>query len=377
MQMHQIKNSKSSTQLLTTGNAAKNYYSKFITDSKPRLKPCSSYSKNQKNSSANADIFANLKIKSQKVSLKQLLNFINELYESKKTYDKKCVERRLPKETLEQYMYTYLNNKFGLRKLAIGYASGIVRSIREHACKSSEVCLFLKILRNELEEESQRVFTKLKVTVSDILTYYHQTKNPLKTDSVIKEYVRKDKASFLEEEVWRTVINFLFPHDNTENVIQKIRKFIEVANEENQKYIEMNIVNNPKKLVKMTRKEIREVKNKGNGMNLLYNDLIEILLQVQMSLRSNYLSKFAKGFRAIDSDDDGIVNQDEFASLIKGFRVYESDEEDSIENLLDKIDPFDTNVITFSDIVDLLSNEFYEGTQTLIMDKIAEYENVK
>ena len=42
-----------------------------------------------------------------------------------------------------------------------------------------------------------------------------------------------------------------------------------------------------------------------------------------------------------------------------------------IEDLLEKIDPFNTKVITFSDIVSLLSEEQIEDGKTLALDKIA------
>ena len=41
---------------------------------------------------------------------KQLLQVITEIYASKSQYDKKCYDYHLPKETLEQHMYTFLNN---------------------------------------------------------------------------------------------------------------------------------------------------------------------------------------------------------------------------------------------------------------------------
>jgi len=38
------------------------------------------------------------------------------------------------------------------------------------AAEDSEICLFGKILRNEIEEESRSVIQKLKATIPDILT---------------------------------------------------------------------------------------------------------------------------------------------------------------------------------------------------------------
>ena len=43
------------------------------------------------------------------LSLKQLKDAINEIYSQKLKFDKICSEYKQPKETMEQYMYTYLN----------------------------------------------------------------------------------------------------------------------------------------------------------------------------------------------------------------------------------------------------------------------------
>ena len=40
---------------------------------------------------------------------------IDEIYDSKTHFDKKCIENKMPKETMEQHMYTFLNHKYGLK----------------------------------------------------------------------------------------------------------------------------------------------------------------------------------------------------------------------------------------------------------------------
>ena len=57
--------------------------------------------------------------KQQLISLKTLKDFINELYNSKAQYDIKCTQYKIPKETLEEHMYTFLNKKYGLKNLII------------------------------------------------------------------------------------------------------------------------------------------------------------------------------------------------------------------------------------------------------------------
>jgi hypothetical protein len=43
------------------------------------------------------------------LTLKQLKDLIYDIYNQKTKFDAKCDEGRLAKETMEQFMYTYLN----------------------------------------------------------------------------------------------------------------------------------------------------------------------------------------------------------------------------------------------------------------------------
>ena len=49
---------------------------------------------------------------------KQLKDLIADIYTQKQKYDEKCGENRLPRETMEQYMYTYLNQRYGLKVIS-------------------------------------------------------------------------------------------------------------------------------------------------------------------------------------------------------------------------------------------------------------------
>ncbi len=53
---------------------------------------------------------------STKVVTKKIIReMIDDICESKIHFDKRCIENKMPKETMEQYMYTYLNQKYGLK----------------------------------------------------------------------------------------------------------------------------------------------------------------------------------------------------------------------------------------------------------------------
>ena len=53
------------------------------------------------------------------LNLRQMKEVITEIYESKTRFDKKCIQEKIPRETMEKHMYTYLNQKYGLKTLII------------------------------------------------------------------------------------------------------------------------------------------------------------------------------------------------------------------------------------------------------------------
>jgi hypothetical protein len=53
---------------------------------------------------------------------------------------------------MEEHMYTFLNQKYGLRSLAIDCAMSIVHGIKSYGAEDAMVAAFGKILRNELDE---------------------------------------------------------------------------------------------------------------------------------------------------------------------------------------------------------------------------------
>ena len=69
------------------------------------------------------------------------------MYQQKSKYDMKCMQNKLARETMEEYMYTYLNQRYGLRSLTISWASTIINGIRQFSKADFDVHQFDKILR--------------------------------------------------------------------------------------------------------------------------------------------------------------------------------------------------------------------------------------
>ena len=352
----------------------------------------------------------NNNVKQHLISLKTLKDFINELYSSKAEYDIKCNKFKLPKETLEEHMYTFLNKKYGLKNLIIEWAKNIITGIKYYSKRDSTVLLFGKIMRNEQEEDARFIIRKVSESIEELLLYYIKKQNPLKLFNEIKVIFEKKKKSELMEEEWKGIIYSIYEKEEAGEIEKKIESFISketekrkmemVAKYKNSRIIKnnknnnkynfnsntgynsyylntINSVNNSTNLHnkasnnssymntfenvnnnKLTRKEKYNMLLLPEERNILYTDFIKIVLDNHIRFRDKQLMNFVKLFKSVDTDKDGIINEEEFTELIQKMNIFKEEEvENRIIQYLGKIDPFDTQRITFSDCVSFFSNE--------------------
>ena len=80
-------------------------------------------------------------------------------------------------------MYTYLNQKYGLKvipssfeingkSLIIEWATAIINGIKKFSRTSNDVCVFGRILRNQCDEEFRFVQAQVKHTIKELLKMY-------------------------------------------------------------------------------------------------------------------------------------------------------------------------------------------------------------
>ena len=304
-------------------------------------------------------------------TLKMMKDVINDIYNSKVDFDKKCDNNQMPHETLEQHMYTYLNYKYGLKNIIIEWATNIINGIKSFSSEDSEVCLFGKILRNEIEEDSRLFLPMLKSNFINILTLLYRRNYPLKNNIDIENLINKKVKGSLTYDECREILYNLYEENDAAYLEQKV---IEKINQKKE-----NLLNKPiqeKRRKKLTRDELILIgqQNEENCNTVSYNFLLRICHEFQIKLREKYLKNFVKLFKKIDEDNNGIINEDEFIELVKNLEIYnEENFEENIERLLNTIDPYSNKQITFSECVSLFSMEQYPNTENQkisIMDKI-------
>lgn len=103
------------------------------------------------------------------LTLKQLKDAVEEINDSKQKYDKKNLDAKLPRETMEQHIYTLLNHKYGLKNLTIEWAAAVLNGIKKYTKEDNEILVFAKILKNECDEEFRFVQNQVKNTIVELL----------------------------------------------------------------------------------------------------------------------------------------------------------------------------------------------------------------
>ena len=332
------------------------------------------------------------KTKCKIISLKNINDLIHEIYNSKEIFDKKSLENGKPKETLEQHMYTFLNQKYGLKNLIIEWASSIINAIKLYSSEDIEVYLFGKILRNELDEDSRFLLIKLQDNISQLLEFYLKSKNPLKSQAEIKKSLNEKKNGILSEEEWKGIIYYIYNEEEGKILEKKIIAFIQKNKFKNNESIPLNTIseimqtynsgnnyllsgnsarfndNNsstsymdthgPKK---MTRREMFDLYQFTEDLHIFYKHFINLVGEYQIKQREKYLKNFVKLFKKYDTDFDGILNENEFINLIRDIPYCQNNIDEYIFRFLSIIDPFDNKVFTFNDCISLFSMEIIKG----------------
>ena len=365
------------------------------------------------------------------LSIKMTKDIMNEIYNSKTIYDQKCYENKIPRETLEQHMYTYLNQKYGLKNLTIEWASSIINAIKMYSNEDCDINLFGKILRNEQEEDSRLVIENLKNNISELLEYYLRSKNPFKSRLDIKKMLERKKDGFLNEEEWKGIINYIYSPEDAQKIENKIINFIQAQNEKvagplslyaqtgvgpteifnstssnnylnnlstfgnlsnanfnlnnnSSNNININNLNNTNSMNyllsyhgttrKLSREELFNLSKLKEELNIQYKDFLRLLCIYQIKSRDKYLKNFVKLFRKFDTDLDGILTENEFIGLINEIPCCKNNADEYIFKFLSIIDPFNNKKITFSECISLFSMEIIEDND---QNKIENGENNK
>ena len=232
---------------------------------------------------------------SEIIPLNEFIILINNIYESKEKEEKIILEKGQPQETLEHHIYTYLTRKYGVKHIVIEKAFSIFTSLRKYSNTNSDVLLFAKIIRNDIDESSKDFSKEIKQNLEKLL--YNKDIN----DDIIK-----------------IISNSFYYNDN------------------NNKNLFLN--------------KIYEIKDKNKIINI--EDIYNIILEIEIKDRNTYLKNFRILFKRVDTDSDGTINYYDSSNLFGLiFDEIKNDLENENENS-------DTNIKSKNEFVNNLMKIF-------------------
>lgn len=186
---------------------------------------------------------------------------------------------------------------------------------------------------------------------------------------------KEREKGFLSLEEWKTVIYYIYDEEDASFLETKIMEFIKQRLD--------NTEVKPQTTRKLTREELAKLYTIKEDLKIYFKDFTKIVMDYQIKLRDRYLKNFVIIFKKVDTDNDGILNENEFFQIITNIGYYGNDSESQTERLLNIADPFNHQQVTFSDCVVLFSNEIIvdqdeKGAEvsTSLLDKISGDDNV-
>ena len=279
-------------------------------------------------------------------TIKMMKKFIKNLYKGKTEFDLNCEKNCISRPNMEEYLYIYLNNKYGLKKLIIEWVTNILNGLEIFSKIDSEIFLFGKILKNQIEENFRFFYDKLKNNIKEGLILYYKNLYPLKTMENINLIIKERKKNYLLENEWKNILHSLY-NSKDSNILEKKISYILKNN---------NLI---------YENELQE--NKNINIEIKYKDFVQILHEFHIKSRENFLKNFTKEFNKVDTDNNGIINEDEFVSLIFKYKIYNSLEfSNKSKLLLKKVAKFDKSHITYSDCIEVFSKEKYNNELNLL-----------
>ena len=147
------------------------------------------------------------------MSLPLLLNFITEVFSAKIGHNQKALQAGKQPESMEEYMFTFLNQQYGVRGLIIKTLETILSSVKYHATMDWQVLAFASILQNKVTEEFWQSQMDLKAELSHklIVELKRRYKSQAKAHQVYLQIIHDQKL--IEKEITTKLLHQTEVHD--------------------------------------------------------------------------------------------------------------------------------------------------------------------
>lgn len=262
----------------------------------------------------------------RELSFKQLKDTIEEVYATKVKFDEKCRENFMPIETLDQFMLTYLNQKFGLKTIITEWTFAIMKAITRYENEDAEVKLFSKVLNHQIDEDFRYVLYKVKDKIKNLLKTYITSNWPYMREGQVNAHLKEKIQGKLDEKEWGSIIISIYSDEESSYMIDLVKKHIS--------------------------SKIQAKSPKTNNEDISFIEFQNIILSYDLTTHESLLSPFAEMFKQHDQDADGLLTQNEFREICTLLNIF-----DQTDDFLLKIDPYSLEKISFSACVQVFSEE--------------------
>ena len=298
-------------------------------------------------------------IKTKLISIKNMKEIINEIYNSKIEYDKKCIENKIPNITMELHMFNFFSKKYGLKNLVNEWIINIEMAIKIYSNEDNDINLFGKILRNEIDENEITFLNKLKSSINEYLQLCLINKYPLKSKKELNKLYLNKLENYLNEDEWKIILYSIYSKEEGKIIERRILKIIKELNNNRKKELLNDLKNSCKKNI-VTRDEYDKINSNKFDLIIPYKEFLYIIMDYRICYKEKYLKPFIYLFKKYDSDINGILNEEEFIKLCDSISFIKKLGHSYIIQLLNKIDPYNFKRITFSNCIKIFSNEMIE-----------------
>jgi hypothetical protein len=220
----------------------------------------------------------------KELSLRQLRDIMTSVYASKLQDDARRTDLQEPLITMEQFLYSFLGKRYGLKSVVHEWSTAIFRTIQKYAQKEMDVMVFGKILQNKLSESFASVQDTLRATVQMLLRNNIQLRHPGRNQPEL-------------DEMWRQLMKAV-PRMECDEVVRYMY--------------------NDRDCVIVLERLAKECQD-GNGESdyISYKAFIHILLSFQMNLTEGFLTDFVAISRQVDTTGHGTLNPAQLEELVR------------------------------------------------------------
>ena len=186
----------------------------------------------------------------------------------------------------------------------------------------------------------------------------------MKRNEDLNELVaNKINNGMLFEEEWKGIIYYLY-EENDAKLIEA--KLVEEINQQMSLKIQSQISKS-----KVSRDELANLTRIQENKNISYKIFLKIILDFQIKSRVNFLKKFTYLFKSVDSDNNGILSENEFFTLMNTISYQQKVNLEPVTGkLLNSLDPFNNKLVNYSDCINQFSKEIIQLNDTGATDSL-------